>query len=336
MNSTDPILLNEEILMEWERSYLPPFDLFFFSSLELAKELMGNLCLIMSKQEFTHHSDYNQVQTVNSYTLWGISSTASHVCVAPPDLFPSLPLEVQQIILQEQKSLNRGLLFEWDKISTIIQEFSHDMQEFFHETFTPYKILVENQSFIALQSKIWSQLPSKFKHLLLKNEAQEYREHEIKVDGEFLYQLAKNYPHIAPYFNLYPSKSGPNCFAATLGAIINQEQYSEWMLTNWVHPDGFLNTVSSHGYKPIIIDLKDTLPKDVFVWKNGEGQIQHASFHLQDEYFFNKDGQSFFNAWEIVNIEYLLSNWGRKGLQIYRREDEDKGVYGYLKKWFKG
>lgn len=64
--------------------------------------------------------------------------------------------------------------------------------------------------------------------------------------------------------------------------------------------------------------LSDLHPKDIFIWHKQDGTINHASFHLGKGWFFNKNGQSFFNAWQIVNREDLLKNWGEENISVFR------------------
>jgi cell wall-associated NlpC family hydrolase len=67
------------------------------------------------------------------------------------------------------------------------------------------------------------------------------------------------------------------------------------------------------------ITSQDIKAGDVVTWENSDGIIQHASFCIGDHLFFNKNGQTFFNAWKIVDLTELNENWDDYHMQVFRK-----------------
>jgi hypothetical protein len=59
---------------------------------------------------------------------------------------------------------------------------------------------------------------------------------------------------------------------------------------------------------------------DVITWVNNEGVIQHASYHIDDNLFFNKNGQTFFNPWKITHLNELNEEWCQYKMKVYRKK----------------
>ena len=91
--------------------------------------------------------------------------------------------------------------------------------------------------------------------------------------------------------------------SATLFAISQQE----WMIHEWVHPKTFIEKLRRTHH---LIKSEELIEGGVAVWETDEGQVQHASFHVGDELFFKKNGQTFFNPWKITDFDELQAEWG--------------------------
>jgi hypothetical protein len=89
----------------------------------------------------------------------------------------------------------------------------------------------------------------------------------------------------------------------------------------WVHGDSFIRGLKMNRYKLTPVSLDTLLPKDVLVWKNENNLVQHASYYLGSGYFFNKDGQSFFNPWQLVSIHTLYNTWSKERIEVFRQTD---------------
>ncbi|MEG0386348.1 MAG: hypothetical protein RR642_16530, partial [Solibacillus sp.] len=49
---------------------------------------------------------------------------------------------------------------------------------------------------------------------------------------------------------------------------------------------------------------------DVLVWIDVTDIIQHAAYHIGQNLFFNKHGQTIFDPWKLLKKEHLYNKWG--------------------------
>ncbi len=118
--------------------------------------------------------------------------------------------------------------------------------------------------------------------------------------------------YIRKYANKFPIESGSNCLSATLYAITGQD----WIIHEWVHPNTFLNGLKRADF----FQISDVIEKgDIITWVNESGVIQHAAYHIENNLFFNKNGQTFFNPWKITDLNKLNEEWGQYKLNVYRK-----------------
>ncbi|MEN2766301.1 hypothetical protein [Ornithinibacillus xuwenensis] len=143
---------------------------------------------------------------------------------------------------------------------------------------------------------------------------------EIELSNQKMIELKKIYPHLASYFNTFWNANGANCLASTLAALSESDVQINWIITKWVTQDSFFHGLVNYHYDALdSSSIRSLNPKDVLVWKGEENALLHATFYLGDGYFFNKDGQSFINPWQIVTLEKLISTWGNENISVYRK-----------------
>lgn len=281
-------------MQKWIKSYVPEKDFFFVMEKHLSlfeKELAE--VLLIPKEEFFNHASYREIQLANSYEYWNLSNDAEHVIVADESWITKLAPSHKEALLATQLKMNRGLIFP-------LAYFS-EVPDFLKENITKDN----DDEFIVLYASLWNRLSYQIKEQLLKEYAQQW-------DGWLSEEVPVELPSLMKkYVNTFPADGGSNCLAATLFAVSQQE----WMVHEWVHPQTFAQTLSrTHDF----IEADRFSDGDVLVWKTAEGQIQHASYHIGNQLFFNKSGQTFFNPWKIVSFSELQAEWNRYSLHVYR------------------
>lgn len=281
-------------LENWVQQFVPTTDLFFIEEymMQRLQDYLEHV-LIMPRSEFSAHPSYKQIQLINSYTYWRISTTATRVIIAPPHWIGQLPSSIRTELLQAQYQMGRGLCLPLSFFPSpaIVRNYTID---------------VEGDHFVCLQSKIWNSLPPSHKEHVLKLYAQEW-------DTWTTEEIPAYTPiHIQTYANQFPMASGSNCLAATLFAVNGQD----WILHEWLYPQAFVNGLTQTNHIQATEPLQ---PADVIVWQDENGAIQHASYHIGDQLFFNKNGQTFFNPWKIVHMEDLVNEWGHLSQTLYRK-----------------
>ncbi|RBP04445.1 hypothetical protein [Rossellomorea aquimaris] len=282
-------------IKEWIQTYVPDKDLFFLPETKLAsfKEYVSNV-LVIPHEEFMNHSSYKQIQLVNSYEYWNLSKDVAYVLVTPPGWVNHLPVEKKIDLFRIQIEAGRGLIHPISDYTVGTSSLSGNM------------IKVKDEEYLVLHKAMWDELSYHSKEEIMKDIAQQW-EDWICYD----YPI-KTPPHLIKFANTFPSRAGSNCLSATLFAITQQE----WIIHEWVHPQTFLQRLELEEYHVTSQDLR---AGDVVTWEDSDGIIQHASYCIDDHFFFNKRGQTFFNAWSIVHLDDLKGDWGRLSMKSFRK-----------------
>ncbi|OXS59554.1 hypothetical protein B0G93_11025 [Bacillus sp. V-88] len=285
-----------DAIKEWIKAYEPDKDLFFLPENNLAsfKEYLSNV-LVVPHEEFKNHSTYKQVQLANSYEYWNLSKEVKYVLVTPPGWVNHLPAEKKIELFEIQVEVGRGLIHPISDFSVDTSLLSQNMIE------------VKGEKQLVLHKAMWEDLSYANKEELITDIAQQWEEWTC-------YDVPTKTPsHLIKFANTFPSSAGSNCLSATLFAITGQE----WMIHEWVHPQTFLQSLDNEDFH--LISPEDIRAGDVLTWENSDGIIQHASYCIDGHFFFNKRGQTFFNAWSIVHFDDLKEDWGHYHMKIFRK-----------------
>ncbi|EJS76824.1 hypothetical protein [Bacillus cereus] len=317
MNS---IHIETNILNKWIEQFLPEYDLFFFPAKygTVVKHFTSNT-LLMSKEEFSTHSIFNNIDNRNSYQVWNIHKDIQFVCVTNPILITQWSKETRESIFQTQLEVNRGSIYEWDIIESVLNYIpSASIKATTLQQVSLYSFEYGAQRYISLQKSLWDNLHKEFqyKFLLLLTKQFVY---QSSLTEKQIEKFKEKFPHIAPYFNTFSTANGANCLAAILASICSEKSEVQWIITKWVHDNSFLKGLKIKKYELASVFIDSLLPSDILIWKNENNKVIHASFYIGDEYFFNKDGQSFFNPWQLVHMDNLLNTWGNECIEVYRK-----------------
>ena len=282
-------------LCNWIEQLVPKRDLYFVEDNDLTM-LEGELneVLVIPVNEFYNHPSYRQIQLANSYTYWDISNKAEFVIVAQPSWITNLSKQSKKHLLKIQLMMGRGLIFPYSffpPLSPIAQE--HVVMK------------VREEQFVILQYEMWNELPLDIKLRVI-------REYALLWDSWSSYEVPSYTPnHISRYANRFSDVPGSNCLSATLFAITKQD----WILDEWIHPETFKKGLEKASF----IETNSEFQKDdVVIWVNENHVIQHAAYHIGDNLFFNKNGQTVFNPWKIIHWNQLNKQWARYKKKIYR------------------
>lgn len=287
---------SKEQIDNWIKRYVPKKDLYFLKKKDLFtfKKYLNNV-LIIPEEEFFKHSSYKQIQLVNSFEYWKISKDVQFILVADSNWFSKLPVKKKKELNAIQVKMDRGLILPLSLSSINYSIPKENIAD------------VNDQLYLVLQSNLWGKFPYEVKVDLIKQLA-------LKWDNWTCYEITEHTPHhLKKHANTFPSESGSNCLSSTLFAISKEE----WIIDEWVHPKTFLHGLKNAQY--FVTNKGEINTGDVVTWENQEGIIQHASYHIGNNLFFNKDGQTFFNPWKIVSWTELESEWNEYRFKIYRR-----------------
>lgn len=282
----------EKVLHSWMDCYVPEKDLFFLSKERLGYEIDFTDVLLMPKEEFYNHSTYRQVNYVNSYEYWNIKNV-DYVIIADKEWIETIPEEQKRFLLNAQVQSGRGLVFP--------VTFVHDLAEI------PASYVIDGD--VILQRFMWEKLNKSCKEQILTTLVYEWWDRgECEQPPESLPDYLK------PYANSFASSQGANCLAAVLFAISKGKQ--KWFIYEWIHQKTFLEKLKQYHYEELLTD--ELHQEDVVIWTDENGIIQHAAYHLGEELYFNKDGQTIFNPWKILSKEQLYKEWEHLTIVKYR------------------
>ena len=285
----------KEQVRNWIENFVPKIDLFFVHEDDLAMLTEHlNEVLVVPRKEFFEHNSYNQIQFVNSYMYWCISKDVKYVIVGEPNWITKIPKQIQRELLFKQYKVGRGLVFPL----SILPSSSSIPEEYIFED--------KGEKLLIIQRNMWNELPFEVKESAIQAYAQLW-------DDWNCCEIPEQTPmHIKKYANKFASVQGSNCCAATLFAITGQD----WIIGEWVYPD----TLSDGLARANFFETDDEIqPGDVITWVDGDDHIQHASYHIKNNYFFNKNGQTFFNPWKIIHWDRLIEEWSQYKTKVYRK-----------------
>lgn len=285
---------NDQI-KSWIEKYIPEKDMFFIDKENLPLfEGEISRALLIPKAEFLNHATYKQIQLVNSYEYWNLSKEVEFVIVASANWITELAPAKKEKLLQIQVNMNRGLIFPLSYFSGGSLPLKDNI------------VKTEEGESVVVCANLWEKLAFSTKAQVLKKYAQQWDDWVSEEASVHLSAMIKKYA------NTFPIAAGSNCLSATLFAISQQE----WLIHEWVHPQTFKEMLRrTHR----LIETEELIEGDVAVWETDEGQVQHASFHVGNQLFFNKNGQTFFNPWKIISFDELQAEWRQYSLEIYRQ-----------------
>lgn len=291
----------KEQITHWISAYVPEKDFFFMKEKDLSyfKNYL-NETLVIPIVEFLNHASYRTIQFANSYEHWNISKEIAYVIVAQSDWINKLePKEIERLLLS-QVEVGRGLIVPTELISDL--------------TIIPKEHIVKKggENHVVIQHDMWNKLPMTAREQIINSYALEWDSwNSLEVPAE-------TPAHIKKYANTFSTESGANCLAATLYAISTSPIKQEWIIHEWIHQQTFIKRIVHAGYERSDDEFQ---ADDVVTWVNEAGIIQHASYYLGNNLFFNKNGQTFFNPWKIVHWDELKDEWKRYDVQSYRKMD---------------
>jgi hypothetical protein len=293
------------IIEQWSERFSPAFDLFYFKD----QPDFIHTCEIaeLSKDIFT-------LDVRTAFLTWSIDNKAKFVSCMPNDVFRALPSDSKRKIIFEQKEVNRGLIFAVDEFKDLLKGTDLESQK------KSLDILLReshNEEVLAIQGYSWRLLSEKVRKTILLNYADDWvDEHSLGSNKKELYK--EPFSILYPYFDSFPGQNGPNCFAAVIAAITNNENY----ISEWMQPDIFLNILKEYDYHLTNTPEHELDSNDVLVWYNSQDMPVHAAFMLDHNHAFNKHGQTMYNPWQIIRINDLKESWNTFRISIFRGSDK--------------
>lgn len=305
MKQLQGYILTDEVLREWRERLVPAYDLLVFR----------NQPGFLTCKEFSSETPHTfSLDDKTAFATWAVSKEAKYYTTIDNKEYLKLTEEQKKQIIKEQLELRRGMILSEeemisllgsrdDKTFQILEQSSytnHDKKVYMIQRFLLELLPLESQTeFLLNYAAMWT------------NDKALYADLDEVIRNSF----NKEYGTLAPFFDHFSSKNGPNCLAAAAAGFTKDVN----LIEEWMHPDRFFELLKQHQYLQHESGLLKE--RDVLVWKNEHGQAVHAVYLLNSRYCFNKHGQTMFNPWQVLPVEQVMESWSQDGYQIdlYRR-----------------
>ncbi|MCH4984688.1 hypothetical protein AB4G91_04090 [Macrococcoides goetzii] len=99
--------------------------------------------------------------------------------------------------------------------------------------------------------------------------------------------------------------------SATLYALTK----NPFILEQWVHQETFMIFLNRLGYK----EVETSFNRGDIICFYHDDLLTHACYAIDDEYVFNKQGQTFWEPWTIERFETIQSNRDEVNYKIYKK-----------------
>ncbi|VDG99756.1 Uncharacterised protein [Lysinibacillus sphaericus] len=243
---------------------------------------------------------------------WTLSNRINYIIVAKASWISGLPLHLRKRILEVQLEMGTGLTLPaslFQSTGNIPTEYivkrNSNINKYFNENIT-----ANEEKFVVFRSNMWNELPRTIKSNIVKSYA-------MKIDEWTTSNIPEKTPaHLKAYANTFSTTAGSNCLASTLFAITGED----WILDEWVHPDTFLKGLFINNYLMVDDEIQEG---DVVTWVNSNNIVQHASYHIENDIYFNKSGQTLFEPLKITKLDQINRTWGEYEINVYRK---NKGI----------
>jgi hypothetical protein len=226
-----------------------------------------------------------------------------------PQTFSNLPTSLQIEITKQQWETGRGLVFELEVLMELAGINRH-----------PYTgvSIADNIEIILLNLPLWESFSEMERHRFLVNYGTLWVNDKAlwsELEKDSQNELNEKYPRIVEKIDTFPSSNGPNCLAAVAGAVTGDETF----FNSWMKEEAFLRVIKDASYEPCRSEI--TTEGDVLIWFNESNQVIHSCFVLNNEYAFNKQGQTMFNPWQILGLPDINNGWKYPGTysMLYRK-----------------
>lgn len=304
--------LSNEALDSWCQNLVPAYDFLYFREHQEAVQLLGKAVPVFPRKELNQNLLLFSIDVNNAFTTWNVKKEAQYVAVVPNELTSSISPVNRQKVYQLQWEIGRGLIFDLALFESYLNE------ALVERDYNNNIIQTPNGEMLVLQKHIWDALSQTAKTSLIVTLAEQYiKEQPLleHVGSSIKQQLFQKFSHISSYFDTLPGKNGPNCFASVLAACATHGDWATWIIQQWVQPETFQLSIKQQGYNLAgLYKKEDCTAGDILVWLSDKGEYIHTAYVLNEEFVFNKHGQTIFNPWQVLTLDTIIEAWANEVL----------------------
>ncbi|MGF2616008.1 hypothetical protein FZC84_11335 [Rossellomorea vietnamensis] len=301
-----------EVLDSWKEKFVPKNEILFFR--EAPDFLPSEKYLPETSQSFS-------LDERTSFTTWAVSREARYFAKINTENILKLNEGQRKKAIKEQRLLQRGMTFTEKEVIQLLDGVNYPQEVL--KVLEPSSFVDEagEEKVYMLQHYHWNSLSSQVQTQFLLNYAELWTDEKAdfeNLDDRIQHDLKEEYHSLSSFIDTFPSKNGPNCLSAAAAGFTADIKIIE----DWMKPDRFHSLLNHYGYTPI--DNAAPQKGDVLVWRDEHQRTMHACFLLNDQYSFNKHGQTMFNPWQVLPVEEVMNVWNSGGfsMQLHRKEQD--------------
>jgi hypothetical protein len=298
------IPVSNKLFKTWSKTLVYPVAPFFMT--EALKPRVTSLHL--TRSEFRNTIQDSSFH--DSYTTYAIGLEASWVALLGNEELQKFSEEVRLELLQLQTKLGRGQIYAFDDYKEFLQEGEFEQAQ-------TYTFDFEGKMMLELNHNLWYGFSFETQKRWLEKFISEDRQNCLSstlTKSEWR-RINKHYPAVKHLVG-FSDRSGPNCFATTLAAVLDVVQ-AKSVSSLWLQSETFLHEIQGRGYQKTELEANNHLPEgSILIWQNGKG-LQHTCFYLGDGWVINKNAQAWFAPRQILRLESVLEAWQDFQICIY-------------------
>jgi len=297
--------ITESTLSRISHMFVPERDVYYFDDDSIANTCLHHGLTVYSREEFESTFPLFALNYGAAYNLWSMQLPKDvFILVVNPNELRGLTDDIRLRLLVQQIEIGRGHIYDMD---------------WFEKLKLPHSstVVINGKPYYFLTSDDWRKFTPDIRRQWMVEWLRESRKEDAEVIG------VVDFPHLheaVPYelIKQYASTFGPestaNCFAAAIAmavAIRNPDQ-SRALILEWLHQAPFFRLLEGQGYIKHV-EYYDTnnlvfQPTDVLVWYTGDGIAGHAGYAMSHELVFQKQGQGWYNPWQVLKISDVWYN----------------------------
>jgi hypothetical protein len=298
--------VSNTLFKAWSNILVYPVSPYFLTD-ELKTRISS---LHLTRSEF--RATIQDLSFHDSYTTYNVGSEIKWVTLLGNTKLQNLSRELKLELLQLQAKFGRRQIYPFDDYKVFLK--ADELKQALESTFE-----FEGKEMLELNHTLWQSLSFETQKQWLVKFISEDRSDCLsgRLSKSQWQHINKHHPAIKHLIG-FTEKSGANCFATTLAAMLEVEQ-ARSVASLWLQAETFLRVIGEHGYKKSDLEPDKNLPESsILIWENDQG-VQHACCYLGDGLVFNKDAQTWFAPRQILKLETVLDNWHEFDVFVYAK-----------------
>ncbi len=299
------------LLAHWchHLAYAPPP---FYLTDTLAGQMPAR-SLVLTRDEYA--AMMTNRSFTDAYRGFAVDRAATHVALLAPVVMEQMSHSLRYELAQTQWQVGRGQLYSLPELVPILEGVLDD------DALLARTIATADGALIALDATLWQSLDAARRTQLVAAFLRREREPYSFLARQVLEDVALLPHRRALLYSLasgYVADSGPNCFATALAATADTWEEAETVAALWLHTGPFERWLAAAGYSCCPgASAADTLLTDaVLVWRDADGDAQHACYVVGQGVCLNKNAQCWFAPRHLAATADVLALWADEPLTV--------------------